>query len=507
MPDLQAKAGQPAIVGFALYGADEYTALPGEAANVIVELSRTNAANDGVEAANDVAVTITESQSFPGNYYAIFEVPAGHVGRTYYLVVRHDESFADHQFTIQVVAAAGANEGYIVSVSGHPWGINQPVVVTWTILGKINLQPVVPETLISADLIDIDAVTILQTIDGPDLAVGGVGIYTGSFNAVPALGTYYARLTFLGAAGEPNTVWIDRVVVENLGAVVVNGIISLDDFKDGYLGRFPGQPDAAQLLRGDGGEQLVSDAAIERAIIDQAALVGRRLSTTLGLTRYAARPGVTRGGGTALVKGVDYDEEADPLDFDHLHAGTAHGQLTLPHTHVKRITRARVIYGETVLWELPTRWFSLRHRQGTAFVIVDSVDADATGEGVTFSAIFAIVNAWVATGFPRVPLVWAVDYEAGLTDLLEKYADVRATIIWRAVATVLGLAAVAANKQAVQSQSTGKDGLSRSLSVGDSQPGGRYYRLLESPIIKDWLTDEHLARLRKLVRPGIRIYV
>lgn len=392
----------------------------------------------------------------------------------------------------------------VASVSGHPWGTGQQIPVTMELRDPATMELIDPDAIIQVDLVGRDRITIVETVDGGDVTTTGPGNYRAAFDAVLTAGTYYLRIVFrLDAGGQPST-WVESIEIEDLTRIPVAGVMSIDELFDEFLGRFAGEGQARELLRGDDGEQLMGDAAIEAAIRQQAAYVERFVNVNLRLRRYACRPDVVRDGSAPLVRGVDYDEEIDPQDFDALHSGMAHGHIDLPHTHIQRITRARLIYGRTVLWDLPTRWFQIRSRQGMAYLVVDSVSTDQNGGSVAFSAIFAIVRSWI-TSAPRVPMVWAIDYEAGLLDF-HRHEDLRAVIGWRAVSQLLALAAVKANKQAVSSQSRGKDGLNASMSVADTAPGGRFSRLLDAQIMKDWTSDDTLRRLRRQLRPGIRVH-
>lgn len=392
----------------------------------------------------------------------------------------------------------------IASVSGHPWGTGQPIVVTAELRDPATMALVDPDTVVQADLVGRDRVTIIETVAGVAVANPGPGLYRITFASVATAGTYYVRLLFRLDAGDQPSTWVEAIEVEDLTKIPITGLLSIDDIYDEFLGRFAGEAPARDLLRGDDGEQLIGDAAIESAIRQNAALVETQLNVAIRLQRYACRPDVVRDGHSPLVQGIDYEEEIDPVDFDAFHNGMAHGAIDLPHTNIQRITRARIIYGRTVLWDLPVRWFQLRRRQGMAHVVIDSVDTDHAGGEVAFSAIFAIVRSWI-TSARRVPMVWAIDYEAGVTSPRHREV-IRAIVGWRAVVQLLSLAAIKANKQSVASQSRSKDGLSASLSVSDSAPGGRFSRIIASPIIAEWTSAEMLERLRKTIRPGIRVH-
>ena len=59
-----------------------------------------------------------------------------------------------------------------------------------------------------------------------------------------------------------------------------------------------------------------------------------------------------------------------------------------------------------------------------------------------------------------------------------------------------------ANKAAVGSKSVSMDGVSRSQSTQDSQPGGRYSRLLQTDLVKMWTDPTDAALLRLKSRAG-----
>jgi hypothetical protein len=101
--------------------------------------------------------------------------------------------------------------------------------------------------------------------------------------------------------------------------------------------------------------------------------------------------------------------------------------------------------------------------------------------------------------FNRMPAVWCLDYEAGLETVPD---DVVAVIGMRALARILTIIGTKANKMGVSSQSTGKDGLSRSVSV----TADRYQRIMQSPYMQAMISEDQLNRLRKSLKPGIKVF-
>jgi hypothetical protein len=160
------------------------------------------------------------------------------------------------------------------------------------------------------------------------------------------------------------------------------------------------------------------------------------------------------------------------------------------------VSRVRLFVGQTCVATVPPSWVTITSKRSGQFSIIPN--------GTTAMEITQSQWAYLSTGnflalesrpSGTLPAVWAVDYEAGLSDVPE---DIKAAIGWRAAADVLAVAALKANKAAVGSKSVSMDGVSRSQSTQDSQPGGRYSRLLQTDLVKMWTdpTDKALITLK-----------
>lgn len=283
----------------------------------------------------------------------------------------------------------------------------------------------------------------------------------------------------------------------------IAGIISVDDLREEYLAVIADDDPRVALLQDENGRDLISVKAIESAIRRNADLVGLLLETTLTTKRYACRPDL---GDPPLVLDDDYDIEDDTYPWLGGDRTTLRGgKVVLRHVPVVRVTRIRILHGTQVLWHVPVEWAQLQHRSGTIeFVVSGTGTLEQREQVVVVGAHLGNALGAGRLGFNRgaVPAYWAVDYEAGLSRLPEA---VKAAIAWRAAAELLTLAAVKANKIGVTSQNQSVDGLSRSQSVADSQPGGRFSRLLGAEPIKSWLGDDRVRQLKPLVRSSIRV--
>ena len=526
---IQAKVDVPVDVQFTLYAADGFTRLTGQADALDIELWRTAPGGApllvfrklGLDPAtvNLVPVAVVENEDEGGEpafeYTATFTSPVADV--VYTLVIRHPESNADHEEYIQVWTATLSDiraaidavaAGYLVTLSGEPFQVDDPMTLTvqfWTQRGPALTNPA---SVVSIELLARDGATVLQTKEGADIANLGLGTRRAVFAAVEDVGFYFVRTTFVGIDGGAELTDIHTVQVANLAAVAVAGVMSVEEFLRDFLGVMPGIDDPFDLLSEEDPEtgelrRLLPDETRAAAIRREARYVERRVGLKLSTTRYACRPDLVIPGEAPLVRGEDYDEEVDPQDLHWPHTTGPGAIFTLPTRPVSRITRARMIYGQTVLYTLPTRWFNLNRRQGHVRMIVDTGVFQNAAAAVAYSATFGWIIGAAGMRGMKWPLVWALDFEGGLPEAPE---EVKALIGWRAVGNILPVAARKANAAAVQSQSTGKDGLSRSMSVSDSQPGGRFYALLESAVIKDWMSNDKLAEIRKLVRGGVRVY-
>ena len=527
---LLVKAGETARrPPFALYDpADNYTRLTGQAGQLDIELWRAapgaapacvfRKAAGAAPTVNVVAVAVVEltNEGVPlGEYAASF--PAGDAGVAYTLIIRHAASKGDLEESFEVWTATPSDlkaaidavaGGYLVTLAGEPFQVDDAMTLTvqfWTQRGPTLTNP---DSVVTVELLGRDGLTVLQTKAGGDIANVGLGTRRVTFAAVDEVGFYFVRTTFVAVAGGAELTDVHPVQVANLAAVAVAGVMSVEELLRDFLGVLPGVLDPFDLLTEEDPEtgerrRLLPDETIAAAIRREARYVERRLNLSLSTTRYACRPDIVIPGRAPLVKGEDYDEEVDPLDLQWPHSGGPAAIFTLPHRPVSRITRARILYGQTVLYGLPTRWFNLNRRQGHIRMIVDSGTFETAGAAIAYSATFGWILGAADMKGQKWPMVWAFDFEAGLPECPE---DVKSLIGWRAVANLLPVAARRANAAAVQSQSTSKDGLSRSMSVSDSQPGGRFNALLAADLIKDWTSNDKLAEMRRLVRGGVRVY-
>lgn len=499
---IQGKVGVPVSVQFALYGADGFTRLVGEAGNVASAVFRSTV-NGGRELAV-LAVAIGELADQPGEYVATFTPDVA--DRTYTIILRHPASSADVEETVQVWTATlsdldaaqdAAAAGVLVGIEGGPWQTGAAVQVTLAWRDRaLNLFS--PSAVRRIELIAPDAVTILQAIEGAGILTPAFGKRRATFNAPAAVATHYVRVFYTALAGGVEAFAVMPADVLAAVGAVVAGIISVDELLRDYLAVIAGDDVGVALLRGPNGEELIPTRFIEAAIRRNAKNVERLLETHFAHTRYATHPEL---GDTPLVKGVDYDEEEDGYPW--LSGGRTSfrsGKIVFRHPPLVSIQRARLIYGTRVLYQVPLQWVTgaMNRRMATTEVILDGSGTLVQKEQV--AVMLSVLGDFYADAISRnvVPGFWCFDYTAGLDECPE---DVKAAAAWRAVAEILSVAAVKANKLAVSSQSRSLDGVSRSQGVNDSQPGGRFSRLLALPHIQKWLDDKWLVgTLKPLVR-------
>lgn len=495
------KVGVPVSVQFALYQADGFTRLVGEAANIVSALFRSTV-NGGRELAA-LPVAIAELAAQPGEYVATFTPDVA--DRVYTLILRHAQSSADIEETIQVWTATpsdldaaldAAAAGVLVGIEGGPWQTGAAMQVTVGFRDRaLNLFS--PSAVRRVELIAPDAVTILQAIEGAGILTPAFGKRRVTFAAPVAVGTHYVRVFYTALAGGPEAFAVLPADVLAAAGAVVAGIISVDELLQDYLALIAGDDPQVALLRGPNGEDLIPTRFIEAAIRRNATNVERLLETTFAHRRYATKPEV---GDTPLVRGVDYDEEEDAYPW--LSGGRTSfrsGKIVLRHPPLVSIQRVRLIYGTRVLYECPLQWFRNQYkRSATIEVVLDGSGTLVQKEQV--AVMLSVLGDFYADAISRnvVPGFWCFDYTAGLDEVPE---DVKAAVAWRAVAEILPVAAVKANKLAVTSQSRSLDGVSRSQGVNDSQPGGRFSRLLSVPHIQKWLDDKWLV---ETLRPAVR---
>ena len=238
------------------------------------------------------------------------------------------------------------------------------------------------------------------------------------------------------------------------------------------------------------GRALVSNRYMEAAIRRAAAHVSRVLGTTFGVLRYACNPEL----GTALEED-DYDAEVEALPWaSHQRSDLNAGLLTLAHAPLVSVTRVRLFIGQTQVATVPVGWVTITSKRNAQLSIIpngtSSLDILETQYAHLASGSFLALDSRPSG---TLPAVWALDYEAGLADVPD---DIKAAIGWRAAADVLAVAAVKANKAAVSSQNVSMDGVSRSQSTSDTQPGGRYARLLGTDLVKRWTDPEDKALIK-----------
>ena len=502
---LLARVNTPVTVQFALYNPTTRQRASGEAANLTAQIW----VDDGVggRSLTALAAMVTElSDDLPGEYYVTFTPDTA--GRVYVVTVRHEAWGIDLAEQVQTELDAMTSGGgggevsqYLVSMGGEPWNVDEPIGVDLTFLNRQTLSKLNPFAIRQAELIARDAETILETVLGAAFENTGLGQRRVTFASVPNPGIYYLRVHFTGSPGDEEAVQIWGLQVLHTATEIVAGVMSVDELKAVFMAQVDGEPDKTALLKDDDGNLLVTDAALAAYIRQEAHYVEKRLDLSLTTVRYATLPGIPVEG--ALVKGQDYDEEEDRYDWQSAYTAMHRGRFSLRHTPVQKLTRVRAIYGQTPIYEFPVRWFQLNRRQGTVHIVVDMGHAESIVAAVHAGSVLQAMHDW--WGRQALPMYWAFDYEAGLTED-QLTDDIKAVIGWRALAKALTVAGAKANKMGVQSQSVAQDGVSRNVTVADGRPGGRYARLLQSPIILEWTSEEKLDRMRALVRPGIRLF-
>tara|TARA_R100000152_G_C6782253_1_gene219336 strand:- start:13337 stop:14863 length:1527 start_codon:yes stop_codon:yes gene_type:complete len=503
------KAGALEIVQFVLYQADGVTPLLNAVAAVTTSLFR-----DGQQV-NNLNVEVIELGG--GQYVARFTPDTK---GTYVLNIDHelqawtetinvyDVDLDDLDAAISNIVASSDSNVYAVSIANGPWNVNEQLSVTILFRVIDTLSAFNPSVIDRVEFISTNGNDVIQTVQGANLQHPALGQYQASFNAVANTGSYYVRTYFTPVAGAAQTFSTNQLDVTDLATEVIAGIFSVDALLRDFLGVLPGVADPFRLLEAENVsgvyQRVVPDEMIAAEIRREAAYLSLRLETPLTTRRYACRPDVKmRSDDPNLVKGVDYDEEVDPLDMQWPHRGAHFGVLSFQHANVTKITKARLLYGQTVLYEVPARWLNLNRRQGIARVIVDSSNLNPSESHITYAATWGyLVDYWGGRG-RRWPMLWAIDYEAGLPSVSE---PVKTLVGWRTVARVLSLAARRANPTAVQSQTAGKDGLSRSFSISDSGPGGRFAALLDQKAIQEWLSEERIMEMKALIHGSIGVF-
>lgn len=507
---VSAKVGEPKLLQFSVTGPDGFTRVVGlDPSELTVELWIDDGAGNRVQSAQ--AVPIFALDPAVGEYAARV-TPA--VALDHYLVVRHPPTFSDWAEHIEVSAAdiddvkaavdqiaAGVAAGtYLVGLEGGPWAAGQALQVTLTFRNANTRDLFNPAAVRRIELLSTDAATVLQAKEAGDIENLGVGRRRVLFAALANAGTYYLRIYFTGVAGEGETFSVQAASVLAAGGNVIAGVISVEDLLADYLAVAVDDDPQVALLKGPNGEDLVPVRFIQRAIRTNAVAVERLLETDFAVKRYACRPDL---GDVPLVKGEDYDVEEDAYPWLGQRTTLRSGKITLRHVPLVRVNRVRMIYGSRVLYSIPTSWITAERRTGTLEIVLDGTGTFEQKEQVAVTLV--ALGDFLGDAISRnvIPNFWAIDYEAGLGEVPDDLVD---TVAWRAIAEVLGLAAVKANKLAVQSQSLSMDGVSRSQSVSDSQPGGRFSRVLSLPHIQKHLDDEWVRKtLRPLVRASVRV--
>lgn len=228
------------------------------------------------------------------------------------------------------------------------------------------------------------------------------------------------------------------------------------------------------LLLDPDGNRVISDAMIEAQIANQTAVASAVLGVPLEARRYAARPDVAIQGQDPLDPD-DYDATTDCYPWVARKSTLDFGGITLRHRPVLSIQRMRALVGDTVLYTVPPSWITFNGQNGT----IEVVPASPSNAFAEILVSNGIINTWVY-GRERVPNFWAVDYTAGFTaeSAVDTFPAILDWIVWNALARALSVAAIKHNPASVSNQSVSKDGVSRSFSQSDTQPGGRFYRLL-----------------------------
>lgn len=453
----------------------------------------------GARSRTALAVTVTEAGEVAGEYHFAFTPDTA--GRLYVLTARHAATGWDVQqeFQTELLDAGGGGGSevsqYLVSVGGEPFSVDQPLVVDLLFLNRQTMAKFNPFSIAEVELIARDAETVVETVLGAALVSTGLGQRRATFAAVSEPGIYFIAVYFTGVGSDEQTVQTWGLQVLNVAAEVVAGVMSVAELKTEYLAQIPGEAAKFDLLYSDNGTLLVSDDSLAALIRQESGYVERRLDVRLKTIRYATMPALPVS--APLTKGTDFDEEEDRYDWQAGYSSLWQGTFALRHVPVQKINRVRIVYGQTVLFEFPARWFQLNHRQGLVRIVVDAGSAEslvgAYNTGTLLESFIARATSMVT------PMYWAFDYEAGLSES-QLTDDIKALIGWRVARAALVLAQAKANKMGVKSQSVSKDGVSRSFSVADA----RYERVLASDHFREWTSEERLDRMRRRARSGLR---
>ena len=218
------------------------------------------------------------------------------------------------------------------------------------------------------------------------------------------------------------------------------------------------------------GVPAVSDPALWNLIAEMREVAQGKMGVSFCIERFLTYPD------PALVLGVDYQIEAEPLMYSRAQPGQGHFSLPLPFNNIRTIERVRMFYGnpltqpdQRTMYTIPPDWITFTSKEGilrispsiTNAVLQSQMVGGASGG---FDSIYYGIVAW-----REIPAVWAVDGSMGLGRIP---SDVARWIALGVAMHVLSSAGAAASRNGgLASQSLSKDGLTQSESYWNGKYG------------------------------------
>ena len=239
----------------------------------------------------------------------------------------------------------------------------------------------------------------------------------------------------------------------------------------------------------------VEDSILNYTIDTAISFMQRRLGLPLRLMRVLTRPYADYQYPLNPVKGVDYDEDGQLIQWSAIES-LQWSQVHLPHKNIVRINGLRGIYGGKTVYRIPTEWVE-PNQLAIGYLRVRPTTAGALNNIVDNSGRFLDVTLLESTGAQMVPGFWAVDYTYGNGPGFEDGAipkEICDAILSHAAVKILEQISTAITR-GIASRSASVDGLSSSISYMATQQTGIFGNL--ATLYRERISEENLDEMKR----------
>ena len=338
---------------------------------------------------------------------------------------------------------------------------------------------------------------VVLTIDSSHIYYVGLGAYEVQIpgNVLTHLGTWHDTWTYVPVAGASvRNINLDINVVNVLPQPTPTWAelsCTLADLDACKLKKYYLWPVWSILKSGYYVEDSILNYTIDTAIT----FMQRRLGIPLKLMRVLTRPFADNQYPLNPVKGVDYDEDGQLIQWSAIES-LQWSQVHLPHKNIVRINGLRGIYGGKTVYRIPTEWVD-GNQLAMGYLRVRPTTAGALNNIVDNQGRFLDVTLLESTGAQMVPGFWAVDYTYGNGPGFEDGTipkEICDAILSHAAVKILEQVSTAITR-GIASRSASVDGLSSSISYLATQQTGIFGNL--ATLYRERISEENLDEMRR----------